>query len=187
MVRPLIIGLSVLTAIGLLPIAGFYLVFGSLGPHECEPRQVFAEAVSPDGSWTARFSRNVWCGGLVTAVDDTVEIVRPNEMSQSLPTVGVVFGMDDPTYGRPRPMALKWLSTKELEITIPNDAWVARQQSTLADIAISYKYTPDDPTERACLKRWRALPTDEMVRRMQSRTDDARAFLAKCEADLRPR
>ena len=130
MVRPLLIWLAVLAAIGLLPIAGFFLMLGPIGSSECEPRRVFAEAVSPDGSWTARFSQNVWCAGLVTAVDDTVEIVRPDKVSQSLPTIGVVFGMDDPSYGAPRPMALKWLSARELEITVPNNVSAGKQETT---------------------------------------------------------
>ena len=150
----------------------------------CEQRQVFAETPSPDSSWTARFYQNICGGGFgTTYVDDTVEIVRPNEAPHPLPTVGVVFEMEDPAYGQPRPMALKWLSERELEVTIPNNANAGTQQSTFADIAISYRYAPDDPIERACLKQWRALPTDETVRRNLSLTENMKAFLARCQGE----
>lgn len=191
MARPPLLGAAILgltfLAVPLLPFGIFYFLFTPRGESGCEQRRAFAEAPSPDGLWTARFYQNVCGGGFgTTYVDDTVEIARPNEAPHPLPTVGVAFEMHDPSYGQPRPMALKWLSARELEITIPNDASAGMQRSTFGDFAISYKYTPDDPVERACLKQWRAFPTDEMVRRSSSATENMQAFLAKCEAEIRP-
>jgi hypothetical protein len=88
MVRLLAVGLAVVSAIGLPLLGGFYLVFAP-GESGCEQRQVFAEAVSPDGLLIARFYQNVCGGGLgTTYVDDTVEIARPNETPHSVPAVG---------------------------------------------------------------------------------------------------
>jgi hypothetical protein len=185
MVRLLLLGLVYFSAIGLPLLGGFYLIFA---PEEggCEQRQVFAEAPSPDGSWTARFYQNVCGGGFgTTYVDDTVEIARPDETPHSVPTVGVVFEMKDPSCGKPRPMALKWLNARELEVTIPNDTWAGTQQSSFADLVISYRYTPDDPVERACLKQWRTLITDEIARRNLSPTENMKAFLSQCEVKSR--
>jgi hypothetical protein len=181
-----ILGLGILSG-PLLTLGIFYLLFAHGAASRCEQRQVFAEVPSPDGSWTARFYQNVCGGGFgTTYVDDSVEIARPDEAPHPLPTVGVVFEMHDRYYSQPRPMALQWLSAQELEITIPNDVAAGTQQSTFGDLAISYKYTPDDPIERACLKQWRALPTDEMVRRSQSPTENQKAFLAGCKANSMP-
>jgi len=161
----------------------FWILFAPRGP-ECEERQAFAESASPDGTWVARFYNNVCGGGLgTTSVFDTVEISHSNDPLRPLPTAGVVFGMDDHPYDQPKPSALKWLSARQLEITIPNDASFGRQDTNFSDVTIIYKYVPDDPIERACLKRWRSLPTEEMVRRNFSLTENIKAFLAKCHAD----
>ena len=179
----LLLGMVGLSSIGLLLLGVSYWVFAS-GESGCEQRQVFAEAVSPDGSWVARFYQNACGRGFGTDyVDDTVEVARPNEAAHPVPTVGVVFEMQDHFYDQPKPMALRWLNTNEIEITIPNDTWASTQQSTFGDLVISYRYTPDDPIERACLKQWRTLPTDEMVRRSSSATENMKAFLARCHAE----
>jgi hypothetical protein len=177
-----ILGLAILSA-PLLTLGIFYALFTNGGESRCEQRQVFAEAPSSDGSWTARFYLNVCGGGFgTTYVDDTVEIARPNEAPHPLPTIGVVFEMHDPSSGQPRPMALKWLGARELEITVPNDVAAGTQQSAFADLAVSYRYVPDDPIERACLKQWRTLPTDELLRRSQSSTENMKVFLTECRA-----
>jgi hypothetical protein len=180
MMRVLMVGLL---STGLLLLGINYRLF-AIGEGGCEQRQVFAEAVSPDGSWVARFYQNVCGGGFgTTYIDDTVEVARPNEAAHPVPTVGVVFEMQDHFYDQPKPMALRWLSAREIEVTIPNDAWAGTQQSTFGDLVISYRYTPDDPIERTCLKQWRTLPTEEMVRRSLSANENLKAFLARCHAE----
>jgi hypothetical protein len=179
--RLLLFCVAILLAFSALPLRIFYWAFAS-GESGCAPRQVFVDARSPDGAWVARGYKNMCWAGFVTTLDDTVGIARPNEPEHPQPNAGVVFAMDDSAYENPSPLALRWLDAKQLEITIPNHAWAGKQQSAFADVTISYKYVPDDPVERTCLKRWRALPTEEMVRRNPSATENIKAFLIQCHA-----
>ena len=147
-------GLAVLICVALLLFWSKH--WWSAGKVPCEQRQAFTEAASPDGSWIARAYENVCGGGFgTTYVDDTVEIARPDGPGHPEPTDGVVFQMEY-SYNRPRPIALKWLNERQIEVTIPNDAWAGTQQLAFADIIISYRYIGDDPVERACIKQWRA-------------------------------
>ena len=90
--------------------------------------------------------------------------------------------MDDHPFDVQKPLAVTWTRQRNLEITIPNDAWAGKQQLAFADVIISYKYVPDDPVERACLKRWRSLPVEEMVRRSSSPSENISSFRASCHA-----
>jgi hypothetical protein len=148
----------------------------------CEQRDVLGQAVSPDGAWVATVYYNVCTLGPFATVSDTVEITRPSEKPTSVPSPATVFGMDD-HYDDSKPISGTWIGPRNLEITIPNDAAAGKQDSTFADIIISYKYVPDDPAERACLKQWRSLPTNEMVRRSFSPTENIKSFLSKCKAE----
>jgi hypothetical protein len=187
MMRVLFLRLASLSGIGLLVLGVIHWVLVS-GEGGCEQRQVFAEAISPDGAWVARFYQNVCGGGFgTTYVDDTVEVTRHDEAAHPVPTVGVVFEMKDYFYDQPKPMALRWPNAREIEVTIPNDAWAGTQQSNFDNLVISYRYVPDDPIERACLKQWRTVPTDEMVRRSSSATEKIKAFLVRCHAESGPR
>ena len=175
--------------------AAAVLIFSTLSPilspwraPGCEQRAMLAQAPSPDGAWVAAIYNNICSdGAFVTTIDDTVEITRPDEPSSPVPSTGVVFGMDDRPYDTKKPLAVTWLDRRSLEVTIPNDAWAGKQELAYADVTITYKYVPDDPVERACLKQWRSLPTQDQVRRSQSATENIRAFLSKCEAESRPR
>jgi hypothetical protein len=161
--------------VGLLPIPG--------AAPGCEQRDLLSQAASPDGVWTARIYYNVCSDGyFVTTVSNTVEVRPADKGTSSIPSEGVVFGMDVGPYDQGKPLAAKWTGARNLEITIPNDAWAGRQASNFADVSISYRYVSDDPVERACLRQWRSLPSEVQVRRSQSPTENLRAFLARCNA-----
>lgn len=70
-------------------------------------------------------------------------------------------------------------------ITIPNDADVDTPKSAFEDVAVSYKYIPDDPIERACWKQWRSLPSEEAVRLTSgpAGVENFKMFFAKCRAE----
>jgi hypothetical protein len=157
-------------------------------PPNCEQRQVLSQAMSPDGAWVATLYNNICSdGAFVTEISDSVEVTRPNEPATPMPVAGrTVFGMDDRPFDVPKPLAVRWTAQRSLEITIPNDALVGKQEVAFADITISYKYVPDDPAERACLKKWYSQPTEEQVRRMLSPTENLKVFLAKCRAEGEP-
>jgi len=91
-------------------------------PPNCEQRQVLSQAISPDGAWVATLYNNICSdGAFVTTIGDTVEITRPNEPATPMPAAGsTVFGMADPPYGVPKPLAVRWTAQRSLEITIPN-------------------------------------------------------------------
>jgi hypothetical protein len=60
-------------------------------------------------------------GAFVTTISDSVEVTRPNEPATPMPAAGsTVFGMADPPYGVPKPLAVRWTAQRSLEITIPN-------------------------------------------------------------------
>jgi hypothetical protein len=171
------------TPVLIVLVAVWGLFFIGSPPPGCDERKVLSKAVSPDGAWVATVYNNICSDGVfVTVVSDTVEITRPDEQAAPIPAAGVVFGMSDhPSYGD-KALSVKWIAERSLEITVPNDTWAGPQDSSYADLAISYKYVPDDPVERSCLKQWRASPTDVMVHRTLSPTDDINAFLARCHA-----
>jgi hypothetical protein len=149
----------------------------------CERREVLGQAVAPDGAWVATVYYNVCTAEpFVTTVSDTVEVVRPSEKPTPVPSPATVFGMDD-HYGDSKTISAAWIGARNLEITIPNDAAAGKQDSTFADITVSYKYVPDDPAERVCLRQWRSLPTEEMVRRNSYPTENIKAFLSRCKAE----
>jgi hypothetical protein len=177
--------ISALIATALLVWHSSAMAFGSPG---CDQRKALARATSPDGTWVASIYNNICSdGGFVITIDDTVEITRPNEDASPIPSTGTVFGMDDHPLDVQTPLAVMWTGQRNLEVTIPNDAWAGKQESAFADVIISYKYVPDDPVERACLKQWRSLPSEEMVRRSLSPTDNVEAFLANCHAKGAPK
>ena len=149
----------------------------------CEQRNLLARAASPDGGWVASIYTNICSdGAFVTVISDTVEIARSNEEDSPIPSTGTVFGMDDHPFNVQKPLAVTWTGRRDLEITIPNDAWAGKQELAFADVIISYKYVPDDPVERACLKQWRSLPVEETVRRNSSPSENINAFRANCHA-----
>jgi hypothetical protein len=159
----------------------------------CEQRQVLSQAISPDGAWVATIYNSVCSDGVfVTTITDTVEMTRPNDPATPMPAAGrTVFSMDDHPYGVPKPLAARWTAQRSLEVTIPNYALlgihlVGKQEGAFADITISYKFIPDDPAERACLKKWYSQPTDEQVRRMLSPNENLKVFVAKCRAEGGP-
>jgi hypothetical protein len=158
------------------------------GSPGCEQRKVLARATSPDGAWVATIYNNICSdGAFVTTIDDTVEITRPEEKASPVPSNGTVFGMDDRPFDIEKPLAVTWTGPRGLEVTIPNDAWAGKQASAFADVVISYKYVPDDPIERACLKQWRSLPTEEMVRRSLMPSENIKVFLATCHTEGGPK
>ena len=172
---------AVLVCYTVLPL-GFILM--SLRAPGCEQRKMLAQAPSPDGVWVAAIYNNICSdGAFVTTIDDTVEITPLDEQPSPVPSTGVVFGMDDFPSDTQKPLAVTWLGPRSLEVTIPNDASAGKQEFAYADVAITYKYVPDDPVERSCLKQWRSMPTEEMLRRNQSPTDNIRAFLLRCKAE----
>jgi hypothetical protein len=168
---------------GIISALAFAMSLVSCYAPGCEQREVLGQAVSPDGAWVATVYYNVCAPGpLVTAVSDTVEIARPSEKPTPVPSPATVFGMDD-HYEDSKPISAAWIGPRNLEITIPNDAAAGKQDTTFADVTISYKYIPDDPAERVCLKQWRSLPTQERVRRSFSPTENIKAFLSRCKAE----
>jgi hypothetical protein len=168
---------AVLFAAGIL--AWWSLTFR---PPNCEQREPLSQVASPDGAWVATLYDNICSdGGWVTVLFVTAEITRPNEPAAPMPAKdNTVFGMDRNWPGVPEPLTLTWTAPRSLEITLPNDARTATQKQALGDIAISYKYVPDDPVERTCLKKWYSLPFDE------HRRYDRKDFVATCRAEGEP-
>jgi hypothetical protein len=64
--------------------------------------------------------------------------------------------------------------------------WPVGRSRHFVDIAISYRYVPDDSVERECRKEWYSMPAAEAVRRMQSPNDGLTAFVARCRTERDP-
>ncbi len=145
---------------------------------------MLARATSPDAVWVATAYDSSWTdGGFVTTFTATVEITRPDEKTSPCPSDGTVFTMDAvPFHG---PMTVSWTGPRNLDVTIPNDAWIYRQEPAFADVAIAYKYVPDDPIERACWKKWRSLPSDQMLKRRSGpdAVENSKMFFVRCRAE----
>jgi len=93
----------------------------------CEQRQVLSQKTSPDGAWVATTYENICprnAPAFMTTVTKTVEITRPDEGAQPAPSAGMVFAMDAHSVGV---LAVKWTGPRDLEVTVPNDAWAAKQ------------------------------------------------------------
>jgi hypothetical protein len=92
--------------------------------------------------------------------------------------------MDSDGVGAHAPLTATWTAPRGLEITLPNDASVGTQKQAFGDIAISYRYIPDDPLERACLRKWRSLPFDE--RQQYDYVNGVKDFVATCRIESNP-
>jgi hypothetical protein len=129
------------------------------GELECE-RGTISMLVSPDDAWVALVQEGVCSdGGFVTISTDTVRLVRRDLVdtiqlalhSEKPEHENDVLVVDD--YGHPenRPL-IQWLSTRKLQITIPNISGVGLQKSSYQGIDVAIKYEPDDPAAR---EKWR--------------------------------
>jgi hypothetical protein len=167
-----------LTGLSLIPLM-LWMFFTQALPPGCEQRKELASAVSPDGAWVASITDNICSDGLfVTTYTDEVELRRSDEPMAPFPSRQGVFALDNA--GSPRePLAVTWLGPRSLEITIPNEAWIGRQETGFRGVTISYRYVPDDPLQRACAKQLHALIADE---RFRTKNLTRAEFFARCRA-----
>jgi hypothetical protein len=164
----------------------FVIIYPTSQPPGCDERKILTRAISVGGAWAATLFENICSdGGFVTYASNTVEIARPDAKMSPMPSDATAFAMESDA--DQRPLALAWTGPRRLEITLPNEVRVGLNRSSFADATVIYKYVPDDPVERACLKQWRALPGDEIVRRSLSASENLTVFLAKCHAAAGPK
>jgi hypothetical protein len=142
----------------------------------CEPRQIHAEATSIDGAWIATsYTDTCVQGPFTTVVYDSVEIRGAHEPAPRAPKKAV-FAKD--SYPSELPLAVTWIAPRILEIRLPNLSSIGKQQTEFADVAIVYKYGPDDPVGRICSKRWSVAMSD--ARSLERPQPDQGAFFAAC-------
>jgi len=153
---------------------------------DCELHEALSRATSSDGKWVAIFFDNVCGGGFVTTSFSSVELIRPNDMNLTNPSDGrTVFAMEDLV--DPKIAAVTWVGPRNLQLTIPNDAWIDEQESTFADVTISYRHVPDDAIGRECLNRLRVLLRSLSIDELQ-RQPTRDEYIARCrsEGGLKP-
>lgn len=151
-------------------------VFAPGGLTGCEPRQVHAETTSTDGAWTATsYTDTCVQGPFTTVVYDSVEIHGAHEPAQRAPKKAV-FAKDH--YTNDPPLTVTWIAPRILEIKLPNLSSIGKQQTEFADVAIVYRYVPDDPVDRICSKRWSAVMSD--TRSLERPQPDRATFFAAC-------
>ena len=118
--------------------------------HGCEPIASLTRA-SPNGQWLAIAHSDACGGGFGTGYTDNRVDLRRADSDESL-TVLVPEGQWQPT----ELVALNWISTDRLRITVPNrttaNLWVAMYHG----INIDVRYDHDDPPDRAKWMAWRA-------------------------------
>jgi hypothetical protein len=113
---------------------------------ECQ-RETISRAISQDSFWIAYVYEDIRSDGyFTTVVADTVHLVRAHKHQLE----GDVFTIDtggDPTN---RPI-LKWLSSRLLQIEVPNKSLIGLHKRRFDDVIIRVKFNPNDPAQR---KRW---------------------------------
>jgi hypothetical protein len=180
----IIVAAGLTVASGLVVSILIYAMLMQFQAPGCEVRKELARAASPDGKWVASVYDSSWTdGGFVTTFTDTVEITRPDEKVSPCPSAGTVFAMDG--VDADDPIVVTWTGPRNLEVTIPNKAEVDTQKTAFSDVRISYKYVPDDPVERACWAKWRALPSEEWIRLTMGpdAVEKSNMFFARCRAE----
>jgi hypothetical protein len=123
---------------------------------DCEGRDLLAEAASPDGKRVASLYSNVCAAGMVTSTSVTAEVRAAGRRPPVNPGPGVVFGMEDFGPSSRADLKLEWKSADQLLVTVPNEAWIGTQLAEFDGVAVAYRYQPDDPASRRCLKEWLA-------------------------------
>jgi hypothetical protein len=135
------------------------------GEVACE-REPIAMLLSPDNKWVALVREGECSNGAGVVVSTDIVQLVPREV---LETIRLTRSPDQPEhendvlvvdyYGRfeYRPV-LKWLSSRELQITIPNISGVGSRKSNYHDVAIAIRFEPDDPAAREKWRQERGLP-----------------------------
>jgi hypothetical protein len=86
----------------------------------------------------------------------TVALVR---MATGEGSEDYVFGMGG-YYDVEHQPRLEWLSTTQLQITIPNLSLIGLRKTEHAGVQIELRFDPDDPAGRAKWRKERGLPPE---------------------------
>jgi hypothetical protein len=131
-------------------------------------REPISMLLSPDNDWIAMVQEGTCSNRLgVTVSTDIVQLV-PRE---DLQTVKLGSTLDQPEhdndilsldyYGHfeSRP-TLKWISPKNLQITVPNISNIGLKKKSYRDVTITLRFEPDDPVAREKWRKERGLPKE---------------------------
>ena len=121
-------GITSIVIAPLIAMAVAVFVWKSTGlrPPNCDVRDVVSRATSPGGSRIATVFYNVCNDGfLVTMVSFTIELQRPGDAISLFPSRESIFGMDGGVEADRRILAVAWKDENHLEVTLPNDAYLA--------------------------------------------------------------
>ena len=108
-------------------------------------RKTISMVVSPNNAWVALLQEDLCSdGAFTTSETDTVQIVQYGEIPSPSNNV---FSVDEGGHSENRP-AMRWISSQELQINVPNKSLIGLQKSSYEGIDIVIKYEPDNPAER---------------------------------------
>jgi hypothetical protein len=148
---------SVTNQVKRMPHAEFFLLFivalMDIGQAQAKPPEhkdctvdVISKVKSPDGNWLASVNEYECSDGwFVTDFWDYVQLVRLRDGIQEEVCSVEYYG--DPT-SRPVP---RWVSTKALDINVPNKSIIGFQKKQFGGVSIHLKFHPNNPKER---ERW---------------------------------
>ena len=113
--------------------------------------------VSPDDSRVAFVQEEVCSdGAFQTTILDYVQLVRrgvePTREND-------IFAVEEHGVAKYRPL-LQWLSSHELQITVPNKSLIGLRKSRYEAIEVVVKFNPDNPVERERFLKENGLSPD---------------------------
>jgi hypothetical protein len=129
-------------------------------------REPIAMLLSPDNAWVALVHEGECSdGGFANTSTDVVKLVR----REAIGAVELAPSPDRPDHENDvlvldyyghfeyRPV-LKWLSARELQLTVPNISAIGLQKTSYQDVTIVVRYEPDNPTAREKWRKENRLP-----------------------------
>src|ERR1019366_7398593 len=120
-------------------------------------RDIIGMMVSPDDSRVAFVQEEVCSdGAFQTTILDYVQLVRrgvePTREND-------IFAVEEHGVAKYRPL-LQWLSSHELQITVPNKSLIGLRKSRYEAIEVVVKFNPDNPVERERFLKENGLSPD---------------------------
>jgi hypothetical protein len=144
-------------------LVGFCVVVTSSGRAKDDPergcdRTIISSAFSPDHAWSALVYRDVCSHGsaMTTVILEKVRLVRHGEDQNRDEDVLVLDQPSNPA-GHPAP---EWLTSRVMQITIPNNSIITLKKNKYIDVEVKIKFDPDDPSQRREFLKKFNLPQD---------------------------
>jgi len=106
-------------------------------------RKILSSMASPDNAWTVVVNEDI-CGrgpSFTTVILERVRLVpRGGERHRD----GEILVLDEGSNPASHPLP-RWLSSQEIQITIPNNSIITLKMTKCRHVEVKLKFNPDDP------------------------------------------